>query len=305
MKDIRRICLLGLGEVGSTLATDLSSIPGLQLVTWDWQFNNAFSTPSRNLLERSYLQAADNAGSAANGCELVISAVTAAQALPAAISVLPALQPGSWFLDLNSVSPNSKKNIGNVVEAAGAQFVEAAIMSPIAPLRSASPILLGGVHAEAFMPGAHELGFTGMRNCSSVIGKAAATKMCRSIVVKGMESLLTEALLTARFHGVENDVIASLGQMFPHSDWPSHARYMISRSLQHGIRRAEEIREAAQTVAEAGIEPIMSDACAARQEWSAQFAAALEQEELGPMLDEILRLNETGNEKFQSRNVIA
>jgi hypothetical protein len=63
---------------------------------------------------------------------------------------------------------------------------------------------------------------------------------------------------------------------------------MISRSLQHGRRRAEEMREVARTVAEAGIDPWMSDACAQRQEWAAAHAGARDRSPLAPLLDAVL-----------------
>jgi 3-hydroxyisobutyrate dehydrogenase-like beta-hydroxyacid dehydrogenase len=131
------------------------------------------------------------------------------------------------------------------------------------------------------------LGFSGARFFSAELGQAAAAKMCRSVVIKGMEALLTEALLTARHFGVEDQVIASLENLLPRPDWPQHARYMISRSLLHGMRRAEEMGEAAFTVREAGLDPLMSTACAARQEWAARYAAALQHEELADLLDAI------------------
>ena len=293
MKDIRHICLLGLGEVGRTLATDLASLPDIRITAWDWQFDDPFSIPSRNAFDRPYVQRAAEAALAAKGCNLVISAVTAAQALHAANSIAPGLKPDAWFLDLNSISPQSKREVGAAVEATGARFVEVAVMSAIAPLRSAAPMLAGGPHAQSFMPLAQALGFTGMRPCPGDTGRAAATKMCRSVVVKGVEALLTEALLAARYHGVEEEVIASLGDLFPHPDWNRQARYMIARSLEHGVRRAEELREAARTVAEAGIAPTMSEACAVRQDWAAQFAESLAEAELAEMLDSILALNDS------------
>ena len=63
---------------------------------------------------------------------------------------------------------------------------------------------------------------------------------------------------------------------------------MITRTLEHGIRRAEEMREVALTVQAAGLEPQMSQATAERQEWAPQFSAALEQQELLPLLDQML-----------------
>ena len=162
-------------------------------------------------------------------------------------------------------------------------------MSPIAPQRIASPIWLGGAHAREFLPIARALGFAGSAVYSDTLGEASAAKMCRSVIVKGMEALLAESLLTARRHGVEDAVLASLEDLFPiGGDWHRLARYMISRSLQHGRRRAEEMREAARTVAEAGFEPWMSEGIVARQQWAAGQASALRAEALGDLLDKML-----------------
>ena len=50
---------------------------------------------------------------------------------------------------------------------------------------------------------------------------------------------------------------------------------MISRSLEHGARRAEEMREVARTVEDAGLAPLMSAAIAERQDWAAAHKDAL------------------------------
>src|SRR2546429_5318848 len=123
---------------------------------------------------------------------------------------------------------------------------------------------LGGPHARAFLPLAQSLGFAGANVYSDAIGAASAAKMCRSVIIKGMEALLAESLLTARRHGVEDAVLASLQDLFPVRDWRALARYMISRSPQHGRRRAEGMREAAKTVAEAGFRPPVSPGRGAR-----------------------------------------
>jgi 3-hydroxyisobutyrate dehydrogenase-like beta-hydroxyacid dehydrogenase len=178
-----------------------------------------------------------------------------------------------------------KHQAARIVETAGGRYVEAAIMSPISPRRIASPMLLGGPHATDFIGIARPLGFDGAEIFSTEIGRASAAKMCRSVVVKGMEALLGESLLAARHYGVENDVLASLEGLLPAENWPALARYMISRSLVHGQRRAEEMREVARTVADAGVDPWMSSACAQRQDWAAQHRDAASQEDLAAMLD--------------------
>jgi 3-hydroxyisobutyrate dehydrogenase-like beta-hydroxyacid dehydrogenase len=293
-----RVCLIGLGEVGKTLAADLLARGYRNLATWDILFPDVTSQPRRAAAELDVRRGA-SAQDAVAGAQVVISAVTAAQDVAAATSVAAHLDPGAFFLDLNSVSPGVKQHAADLITAAGARYVEAAIMSPIGPKRIASPMLFGGPHAAEFAPLAHELGFSGAKVFSDRIGRASAAKMCRSVVVKGVEALLGESLLTARRYGVENTVIESLENLFPAANWRTLARYMISRSLIHGRRRAEEMREAAQTVSEAGIGPWMSSASAQRQEWAAQFRACAAQEELQPMLDALLAAVDAGEESSQ------
>ena len=281
------VCLLGFGEVGQTLAVDLRRARVQSLCAWDVQFAQEASAPSRAAREL-HVRVAANAASAAQGAQLVVSAVTAAQATEAARSIATGLAQDAFYLELNSVGPEMKQEIARIVSPTGARYVEGAVMSPIGPQRIASPILLGGPQAAAFASFAQPLGFTGTKVFAHEIGCASAAKMCRSILVKGMEALLTESLLTARRHGVEETVLDSLQQLFPGADWRNLARYMISRSLVHGRRRAEEMREVAQTVASAGLVPHMSAACAERQDWAGQFAECAEVEGLEEMLDAVL-----------------
>lgn len=284
----RRIALIGLGEVGEVLANDLHRVGGAELCAWDRLFPLADSAPARAARSLSFLRATPSMAEAVAGSSIVISAVTAGECRAAAAEAAPALERGAFYLDLNSVSPRTKAEAAHAVEAAGGRYVEAAVMSPIGPKRSASPVWLGGPHARDFLTLAQALGFAGAAVYSDTIGAASAAKMCRSVIIKGMEALLAESLLTARRHGVEDAVLASLEDLFPVRDWRSLARYMISRSVQHGQRRAEEMREAVRTVAEAGFEPWMSRGCVERQEWAAGYPQALRHEALTGMLDELL-----------------
>jgi 3-hydroxyisobutyrate dehydrogenase-like beta-hydroxyacid dehydrogenase len=285
---VTSVALLGLGEVGRTFAEDLRSAGIRDLSSWDVAFVDPDSRASRNATELG-TERAGSAPASVAGADLVVSAVTAAQCVAAAESVLPGLAPGAWFFDLNSSSPGHKQAAAAAVDGAGGRYVEAALMSPIGPRRLASPFLLGGPHAHAFASAAVGFGLTDVTVVSDDVGRAAATKLCRSVVVKGLESLLTESLLTARRFGVERDVLDSLPNILPPADWEAVAGYFISRSLQHGRRRSEEMEEAAATVAEAGIDPWMSAATVQRQRWAAQFPEALEAGSTIGMVDAVLR----------------
>jgi 3-hydroxyisobutyrate dehydrogenase-like beta-hydroxyacid dehydrogenase len=280
-----RIALIGFGEVGQTLGADLLKA-GADVTVYDVLFAKTGSAPARALAKLP-LRATASAADAVREAELVVSAVTAASDLEAARSVLAGLSRGSFYLDVNSVSPGMKQACADIVVRAGGRYVEAAVMTPIAPNRIASPMLLGGPHAEAFLERARPLGFTGATVFSPVIGQASAVKMCRSVIVKGMEALLCESMVTARHYGVEKPVLDSLSDLLPLGDWEKLARYMIGRALQHGTRRAEEMREAAKTVSQAGLEPLMASATTERQDWAATFNHALAHDTLGAMLDAI------------------
>jgi 3-hydroxyisobutyrate dehydrogenase-like beta-hydroxyacid dehydrogenase len=146
-------------------------------------------------------------------------------------------------------------------------------MTSVPPHRLRVPLLLGGPHAEALLPQLNRIGFAA-RVASSQLGVASATKMCRSVMIKGLEAMMIESLTAARRYGVEEAVLASLRETFPDIDWADQAAYFFMRVIKHGRRRAEEMREAAVTVREAGLEPWMAAASAERQDWVADLVDA-------------------------------
>ncbi len=273
----RNIAIIGFGEVGGILAHDLRAAGVGRIAAYDIAFADPESPQSCAARERGATRCA-NVAEAAAGADIVISAVTAGAALDAARTAVPGLAHGPFFLDLNSVSPGTKREAASVVERAGGRYVEAAVMTSVPPHGIRSPMLLGGPHA-----------------ASQEVGAASSVKMCRSVMIKGLEALTTECLLTARRYGVERQVLASLADTLPHEDWHRLARWMISRPLVHGRRRAEEMREVARTVRDAGIEPILSAPTAIRQDWAAERGRELPPEtlargDLEALLDALLAL---------------
>jgi 3-hydroxyisobutyrate dehydrogenase-like beta-hydroxyacid dehydrogenase len=202
--------------------------------------------------------------------DIVFSTVTANQASAAAEQTAPHLKPRHMYADLNSASPGLKRSIAGAITASGARFVEVAVMAPVPPYGHKVPLLTGGPDAPEF---AERLSPFGMRieTGSVEVGTAAATKMCRSIMVKGIEALMTECVLSATHYGVDEKVLASLGETFPGMDWPKLASYLVGRVVVHGERRAREMEEVAGTVEETGVDPVMTAAIVRRMDWSAQL----------------------------------
>lgn len=266
------IAIIGYGEVGRILAEDLRA-RGVAVSAYDLKLDTPYGQPLREHAAPLGVVLAASAGAAVHGASLVISAVTASQAVTVAEAVAPAMARDAFFLDFNSASPGAKVRAAGIVHAAGGRYVEGAVMTSVPPYRSRVPLLLGGPHAEALKPLLDGLGFAPTVH-SSELGKASASKMCRSVVIKGLEAMLIESFTTARHHGVEDAVIASLQETFPGIDWEKQAAYFFQRVIEHGRRRSEEVREVAVTVREAGLEPFSAAGTAERQAQIADLADA-------------------------------
>jgi 3-hydroxyisobutyrate dehydrogenase-like beta-hydroxyacid dehydrogenase len=182
-----------------------------------------------------------------------------------------AIQVGAFFLDFNSASPSAKQRAASLVDGAGGRYVEGAVMTSIPPYRIKVPLLLGGAWAAALSPLINALGFAS-KVASDQLGVASATKMCRSVMIKGLEAMVIESLTTARHYGVEDAVVASLYETFPGIDWEKQAAYFFQRVIEHGRRRSEEVREVAETVRDAGLTPWSASGTAERQAWVANCA---------------------------------
>jgi 3-hydroxyisobutyrate dehydrogenase-like beta-hydroxyacid dehydrogenase len=276
----KNVGVIGYGEVGGIFARDLAAA-GATVAAFD------VATPARGQAASDGFGAAD-AAAACRNAGIVFVCVTAGSVLEAMRSLEGHLVHAPFVVDVNSVSPGTKQEAAGIIGRAGGRYVEAAVMASVPPKRLRTPILLGGAHAADFVAEAAGFGMD-LTVFSDQVGRASSVKMCRSVMIKGLEALTTECMLAARHYGVEQDVLRTMGDTLPHKDWPGLARYVISRALIHGKRRAEEMREVARTVEDAGVEPLLSRAIAERQDWAwrrgAEMGAARDAAGLEEMLD--------------------
>jgi len=263
-----RIALIGFGEVGRLFSRELVSSGRHSVSTYDILFKGPQGADLMDQARQLRVEPHLSASEAAKDALVVISAVTATSARDVAEEAGGYLKPGQFFLDINSVSPETKCADEKDIARSGAAYVEAAVMAPVAPYGIKVPMLLGGKWAKELAALLNPSGMK-MQAVSERVGQASAIKMCRSVFIKGIEALAVEGFLAARHYGVEDSVIASLDETFPSLNWENQAGYLISRVLHHGRRRAAEMRESAGTVANAGIEPLMTAATAKRQDWLA------------------------------------
>lgn len=260
-----KIALIGFGEVGQTFAGDFLKNAGIVVSTYDILFGSRAGDRLRDRAAAIGVEACDSAAAAAKDADAVISAVTADQCEVVARDAAAFIAPAQFFLDVNSSSPRTKQRAGAAIENAGGSYIEAAVMAPVLEPRLAVPILAGGKRAEEFTAAFNPLGMN-ITAVATELGRASATKLCRSIVIKGLEALLTDCAAAARHAGVADDVFASLSRSFPSIDWPKLSNNMAERIERHGRRRAAEMREAAAMLDEFGFDGELARAVAARQD---------------------------------------
>jgi len=258
------LAFIGFGEAGQAIAAGLKESGVATIAAWDILFPQTEGAALKQAAAAIGARVAGDAADAVRGADIVIAAVTAASSLDAAQSVAAYLAGRPFYLDINSVSPGRKQQTEAFL-AERARYVDVAIMAPIHPKRHQTPMHLAGPHSEAVAPVLQALGMR-LTMAGGETGAAAAIKMIRGVIVKGIEALTEECFIAATRAGVVGEVAASLVNNYPTLDWKEIADYNLERMASHGIRRAAEMAEVADTLRELGVAPLMTEAIVKRQQ---------------------------------------
>jgi len=249
------IALIGFGEAASTFA---------QSAQWDCRAYDILAE-RRQAMADAGVRGCDSADEALRDADLVLSLVTADSALYAAHDYAPFLKAGAVWCDMNSVAPETKRKAALAVEAAGARYVDVAVLSPVNPAHLGVPLLVSGARAAGACEMLGAAGFTNVRAVGDEIGRASSIKMIRSVMVKGIEALTDEMMAAANAAGVADEVLASLDKSEKVAGWAEKAAYNLERMTTHGSRRAAEMEEVAKTLSALGVEPLLTKATVVRQ----------------------------------------
>ena len=258
-----RIAFIGFGEAGQAMASGLREEGIEQIAAWDILFPAAEGAKLKAAGETMGVKLAHSAAGAVAQADIVVSAVTAASSYEAAESIAPHLSGNPYYLDINSVSPGRKQATAKLLDGR-ARYVDVAVIAPIHPKRHKTALLISGAHAESAAPLLQELQMQ-LRVMGPEIGSAAAFKMIRSVMIKGIEALTLECFLAAHRVGIVDAVADSMKPNFPGLDFKQVADYNLERMANHGERRAAEMEESCATLRELGIEPLMTEATVKRE----------------------------------------
>ncbi len=258
-----RISFIGFGEAGQAIASGLRESGIERIAAWDILFPQTQGTRLKVAGETMGVRLANSAADAVAETDMIIAAVTAASSVEAARSVAPHLKGSPYYLDINSVSPGRKQETAKLL-GEHARYIDVAVVAAIHPARHKTPLLIAGPHAVAISPLLNEMDMN-LSVVGADIGQAAAIKMIRSVMIKGMEALTLECFLAASRAGVLEEVTASLQNNYPTLDFSKIADYNLERMASHGERRAAEMEESAATLRELGLDPLMVDSTVKRQ----------------------------------------
>lgn len=258
-----RIAFIGFGEAGGILGAALAARDDTLVTAYDILLDDEKAAPAfGEKAARAHVVLLPSLAELLTGAELVFSAVTASEAAKVATDAARHMRQGQTFLDINSLAPKTKQQNAKTIRESGACFVEVAVMAPVPPRGLKVPLLIGGSDAGEMAQTLNAFGMNA-RVASKEVGVASAIKMCRSVFVKGLEALATEALRAARHYGAEDEVLASLAASYPAMGWDGELPdYLVSRIAVHGRRRAAEMREVANTLSDAGVAPRLASAIA-------------------------------------------
>lgn len=249
----RRIAFIGFGEAARAFVASLRPVAPLSVVAYDIKVHGSEAGALRAAAAGLGVRLTASASEAIAGAEAVFSAVTAGSAAEALRPAYDGPVHPHVLIDINSVSAGVKRANAARVRAAGAAYLDMAVMAPVHPAGHRTPVLVAGDEGAA-LPLLSALDFR-FEALGPEVGVAASVKMVRSLFVKGLEAITVQALAAAAAAGCEARVFDSLVRSYPGLDLPRFAPYQVERVATHGRRRAEELREVAVSMAELGFAP--------------------------------------------------
>jgi 3-hydroxyisobutyrate dehydrogenase-like beta-hydroxyacid dehydrogenase len=271
----RVIALLGFGEAGSAIARGLCADDGWRGAARSTPAGPGDNAPRRLIAIDTALdqnargttlgreaRALDVAiegrySAALSEADLVICAVQGEHALEAAEAAAPFLKKGAYYLDLCTVTGAMSDDDRAAIEGAGGRYVDIAVMGGFFKSGIKAPMLVAGPGVGPVVAWMNANGFEA-KVLGPKPGSASSVKMLRSVLMKGIESLAVESLVTAQRQGILEEVLAcfSDADQLPFRDFVAT---LVQTHVVHAYRRWEEMGLVAKTLRETGVDPLMTE----------------------------------------------
>lgn len=266
-----KIAFVGFGEAARCFASHLATRTGAPMLAFCQGKTNAppYSEVFRAMATGCGVTLAERLEDLADA-DVIFSAVVVAVAAETGEAISRIIRPGSLVVDINAATPRTKKHVAAAVEARGGLFADANLMGSVDLYGAAVPLYTSGSGAARFAETFGPLGFR-IEVAGADAGTAAAVKMLRSVVTKGMEALLVEALTAATLAGVRDETMRGLCASMDATTFSKFLDMCVRSDVLHAERRAVEMDGVAAGLRELGFDPVMTTATAARLKVSARL----------------------------------
>ena len=252
----KTVGILSPGAMGHAVGQVLGS-NGLRVITC----LEGRSDRTRGLADKAGIADAGTYGDLVKQAEMVLSIMVPAQAGNAAQMVAEAIKETGadlTYVDCNAISPQTTRQVGDVIEQAGGHFVDASIIGGPPKGNGTTRFYAAGPGASVF-EGLSQYGLN-VRVLSDQIGHASAIKMCYAGLTKGLTAMCTELLVAAELLGISEP----LAREFQQSQAAMYQRMErgIPGILDRARRFEGEMEEIAKTFGFVGLTPKMHEGAA-------------------------------------------
>lgn len=257
---------IGFGEAAFniTKGLKLQGLDGIRAYDKYWNIKPQ-SDLIRKRADEAHVELIPNLQDLLEKSDYIFSSVSADMAVPLAQEIKQFLQPHNIYVDLNATSPMTKEEVDSIISPV-ALFVDCAIMGPVPNYMHKVPMSVSGSGARTFFETMtpYQMNITLLDGSA---GAASASKMFRSIFMKGFVMLVLEMLIAAHKYKIEDDVLSSVEKTLTTGPLLDVINGLIGRGVIHSERREHEMDEVIETLKTINVDSIMSKASKAKLKW--------------------------------------
>ncbi|MCA1990451.1 MAG: DUF1932 domain-containing protein [Coleofasciculus sp. S288] len=205
---IQTVGILSPGNMGQAIAAVLSQ-NGLRVVT----ALDDRSERTRQLADEAKIEDLGSLDRLVAESDMLLSVLIPSAATQAAEQVALAIRnlgKNLLYVDCNAISPHKAESLGQLIQEAGGQFVDVAIVGLPLGVPDCTRIYASGTQAGE-LEQLRDYGLD-IRVIGNEIGQASGLKMCYAALTKGLTATATELLVAAFRLGVEEVLWSELSR---------------------------------------------------------------------------------------------
>ena len=242
-----RITVFGLGEAGSLISADLVAA-GIEV----WAYDPA------DVMTPAGVKRFDNPLDAVVDADVVLGITAQADAPEAISQAINRISKSSLYADLSTSSAAVKRQLSDIAAGQGIEFVDIALMTLVPGNGLRTHALASGVAADRFVSIFKPLGMP-VETISTVPGDAATRKLLRSVMMKGLASLVIEAMRAGYAAGCEDWLWNNMAEQLTAADERMLSR-LVSGTGVHALRRLHEMEASMSLLQDLDVDPVMTRA---------------------------------------------